>query len=135
VGKQSVNSIDKHVGSRVRMRRNMLGLSQTKLGSAVGVTFQQLQKYEKGINRIGASRLHQIAHVLQVPIAFFYEGAPRLPGHSYSARTEPMPTYVTEFLATPDGLALTKAYSSIKSSKLRRCILHLVEDVTSSRRL
>ena len=76
--KKSPNPIDKHVGSRVRMRRMMLSMSQEKLGDALGVTFQQVQKYEKGANRIGASRLHHIARILQVPVAFFFEGAPDL---------------------------------------------------------
>ena len=74
--KKSPNPIDKHVGNRVRMRRMMLRMSQEKLGDALGLTFQQVQKYEKGTNRIGASRLQQIAHTLQVPVSFFFEGAP-----------------------------------------------------------
>ena len=69
------NPVDKHVGSRVRMRRRMLAMSQGKLGDALGLTFQQVQKYERGTNRIGAGRLQEISHILQVPIAFFYEGA------------------------------------------------------------
>ena len=78
--KKAPNPIDKHVGSRVRMRRMMLAMSQEKLGDALGLTFQQVQKYEKGTNRIGASRLQQISHILQVPVAFFFEGAPNLHG-------------------------------------------------------
>lgn len=74
--KKAPNPIDKHVGARVRMRRMMLSMSQEKMGDAVGLTFQQIQKYEKGTNRIGASRLQQFANVLQVPVAFFFEGAP-----------------------------------------------------------
>src|SRR6266478_9270897 len=73
---KAANPIDRHVGNRVRMRRKMLSMSQTKLGDALGITFQQVQKYENGTNRIGASRLEQISHVLQVPVAFFFEGAP-----------------------------------------------------------
>ena len=80
--KKAPNPIDKHVGSRVRMRRMMLGMSQEKLGDALGLTFQQVQKYEKGSNRIGASRLQQISHILQVPVSFFFEGARRLPAGS-----------------------------------------------------
>src|SRR5215813_12749236 len=79
--KKAPNPIDKHVGSRVRMRRMMLSMSQEKLGGALGLTFQQVQKYEKGTNRIGASRLQQISHILQVPVAFFFEGAPTLQLH------------------------------------------------------
>src|SRR5262252_3005385 len=74
--KKAPNPIDQHVGRRVRMRRLMLAMSQEKLGDALGLTFQQVQKYEKGANRIGASRLEQISHILQVPIEFFFEGAP-----------------------------------------------------------
>jgi transcriptional regulator with XRE-family HTH domain len=77
--KKSPNPIDKHVGSRVRMRRMMLAMSQEKLGDALGLTFQQVQKYEKGTNRIGASRLQAIANILQVPVSFFFEGAPARP--------------------------------------------------------
>src|SRR6266702_4742798 len=80
MAKKAPNPIDKHVGSRVRMRRMMLSMSQEKLGDALGLTFQQVQKYEKGTNRIGASRLQQISHILQVPVAFFFEGAPNLHG-------------------------------------------------------
>ena len=80
MAKKAPNPIDKHVGSRVRMRRMMLSMSQEKLGGALGLTFQQVQKYEKGTNRIGASRLQQISQILQVPVAFFFEGAPHLAG-------------------------------------------------------
>ena len=80
IAKKAPNPTDKHVGARVRMRRMMLGMSQEKLGDALGLTFQQVQKYEKGANRIGASRLQQISHILQVPVAFFFEGAPNAPG-------------------------------------------------------
>src|SRR5262249_48392428 len=74
--RRSPNPTDQHVGSRVRMRRNMLAMSQEKLGAALGLTFQQVQKYERGANRIGASRLQQISQILQVPVAFFFEGGP-----------------------------------------------------------
>ena len=74
--KKAPNPTDKHVGARVRMRRMMLAMSQEKLGDALGLTFQQVQKYEKGTNRIGASRLQQISNILQVPVSFFFEGAP-----------------------------------------------------------
>jgi transcriptional regulator with XRE-family HTH domain len=114
------------------MRRMMLGMSQEKLGDALGLTFQQVQKYEKGANRIGASRLQQIAHILQVPVSFFFEGAPHVPGHSSSGFAEaPSPAFVSDFLATSDGLALTKAFMRIKDSKLRRRIVDLVEQIVS----
>ena len=131
MAKKIPNPIDKHVGSRVRMRRMMLSMSQEKLGDALGLTFQQVQKYEKGTNRIGASRLQQISNILQVPVSFFFEGAPHVPGgHHGSAMSEaPSPAYVSDFLATSDGLSLTKSFMKIKSGKLRRRIVDLVEQI------
>jgi transcriptional regulator with XRE-family HTH domain len=87
------------------MRRLMLDMSQTKLAEALGLAFQQVQKYEKGTNRIGAGRLQQISHILQVPISFFFEGAPRLPGAGIKNGGAPSLSYVSNFLATSDGLA------------------------------
>ena len=130
MAKKAPNPIDKHVGSRVRMRRMMLNMSQEKLGDALGLTFQQVQKYEKGTNRIGASRLQQIANILQVPVSFFFEGAPHIPGSPTGGLSEaPSPAYVSDFLATSDGLSLTKAFMRIKNSKLRRRIVDLVEQI------
>jgi transcriptional regulator with XRE-family HTH domain len=124
------NPTDKHVGARVRMRRMMLSMSQEKLGDALGLTFQQVQKYEKGANRIGASRLQQIAQILQVPVSFFFEGAPNAPGFSGPGLEEaPSPAYVSDFLATSDGLALTKAFMGISNPKVRRRIVELVEQM------
>ena len=132
MAKKAPNPIDKHVGSRVRMRRMMLSMSQEKLGDALGLTFQQVQKYEKGTNRIGASRLQQISHILQVPVSFFFEGAPTAPGtvsHGGGMNEAPSPAYVADFLATSDGLSLTKSFMKIKNSKLRRRIVDLVEQI------
>jgi len=131
MAKKAPNPIDKHVGSRVRMRRMMLGMSQEKLGDALDLTFQQVQKYEKGTNRIGASRLQQIAHILQVPVAFFFEGAPAGAGGPPAGGMgeAPSPAYVSDFLATSDGLSLTKSFMRIKNSKLRRRIVDLVEQI------
>jgi transcriptional regulator with XRE-family HTH domain len=130
MAKKAPNPIDKHVGSRVRMRRMMLGMSQEKLGDALGLTFQQVQKYEKGTNRIGASRLQQISQILQVPVSFFFEGAPHDGTPTEGGLSEaPSPAYVSDFLATSDGLALTKAFVQIKDSKLRRRIVDLVEAI------
>ena len=129
------NPIDRHVGSRVRMRRMMMGMSQEKLGEAIGLTFQQVQKYEKGTNRIGASRLQQISQTLQVPVAFFFEGAPLPVGVAEVNGQVPSPSYVSDFLATSDGLALTKAFMRISDSKLRRRIVDLVEQIAVSDKL
>lgn len=127
------NPIDKHVGSRVRMRRMMLAMSQEKLGDALGLTFQQVQKYEKGTNRIGASRLQQISNTLQVPVAFFFEGAPDLHVKGDRMSEAPSPAYVSDFLATSEGLSLTKAFMRIAEPKLRRRIVDLVEEIAGGK--
>ena len=134
MAKKAPNPIDKHVSSRVRMRRMMLAMSQEKLGDALGLTFQQVQKYEKGTNRIGASRLQQISHILQVPVSFFFDGAPIIAGmpRAEGVSEAPSPAYVSDFLATSDGLALTKAFMRIDDSKLRRRIVDLVEQIAGS---
>ncbi len=122
--KKSPHAIDRHVGDRVRMRRKMQGMSQEKLGDALGLTFQQVQKYEKGTNRIGASRLQHIASIQQVPISFFFEGAP---GLSYVL--DESSAYVSDFLATSEGLALVRAFMHIPNTKLRRSIVALVKQI------
>lgn len=127
--KKAPNPTDKHVGSRVRMRRMMLSMSQEKLGEALGLTFQQVQKYEKGTNRIGASRLQQISSILQVPVSFFFEGAPSIGEPIPGMSDAPSPAYISDFLATSDGLALTKSFMRIKDAKLRRRIVDLVEQI------
>ncbi len=123
------NPVDKYVGSRVRMRRIMLGMSQEKLGEALGLTFQQIQKYEKGTNRVGASRIQQIAEVLQVPVSFLFDGGPSgiASADGYGEGTSP--SYVADFLATSEGLALTRAFTRIADGKLRRSIVDLVEQI------
>lgn len=118
------NPIDSHVGGRVRMRRILAGMSQEKLGDALGVTFQQVQKYEKGANRIGASRLQQISKVLDVPPSFFFEGAPTgdlapRPGFAETSQ-------VVDFLSTVEGLNLNRAFASIRDAKVRRKVVELV---------
>jgi transcriptional regulator with XRE-family HTH domain len=126
--KKQPNPIDIHVGSRVRLRRMMLGMSQEKLGEQLGITFQQIQKYEKGTNRIGASRLQHIARVLTVPVAFFFEDAPPTPGDpSPGSMAEPERTsYVVDFLSSSEGIQLNKAFVRIKDTKLRRRVIDLV---------
>src|SRR5271154_5099385 len=129
----TLNPTDKHVGSRVRMRRLMLDMSQTDVADALGLTFQQVQKYEKGSNRIGASRLQHISQILQVPVPFFFEGAPAASGVRSATQwtgDAPSPSYVMDFLATTDGLSLVKAFVSIEDPQLRRAIVRLVEEIT-----
>jgi transcriptional regulator with XRE-family HTH domain len=119
------NPVDQHVGSRVRLRRMLLGMSQERLGESMGLTFQQVQKYEKGANRIGASRLQQIANTLQVPVSDFFENAPGTSGKLKIA--DASLDYTTKFMASADGVALCKAFMNIKDSALRRRIVALVE--------
>ncbi len=126
------NPVDKYVGSRVRMRRIMLGMSQEKLGEALGLTFQQVQKYEKGTHRVGASRIQQISEILQVPVSFLFEGGPSGGITSPNGFSEaPSPTYVSDFLATSEGLALTRAFTRITDAKLRRSIVDMVEQIAA----
>ena len=130
--KKAPNPIDRHVGSRVRMRRILLGMSQEKLGEALGLTFQQVQKYEKGTNRIGASRLQQISTTLNVPPAFFFDGAPVLDetlgrGSAANQFAEPSgSSYVLDFISTAEGLHLNKAFARIQNPKIRKRIIDLV---------
>jgi transcriptional regulator with XRE-family HTH domain len=118
------NPIDKHVGGRVRMRRMLANMSQEKLGGALGLTFQQVQKYEKGTNRIGASRLQQISRVLDAPPSFFFEGAPTGDANASSGFAES--SEVVEFLSSVEGLQLNKAFVAIKDPKVRKKIVELV---------
>ncbi len=129
------NPIDRHVGSRVRMRRMLLRMSQEKLGEALGVTFQQIQKYEKGANRIGASRLQQIAAALNVPPSFFFEGGPNyerseVDGH-YGVAEGSGSSYIVDFLSTVEGLHLNRAFVRIKDPKVRRRIVDLVTSLAA----
>jgi transcriptional regulator with XRE-family HTH domain len=127
--KKQPNPIDTHVGSRVRLRRMMLSMSQEKLGEHLGITFQQIQKYEKGTNRIGASRLQHIASVLQVPVSFFFEDAPPTPdGSTGLSESQPM-NYLVSFLSSSEGIQLNKAFVRIKEVKLRRRIIELVRAI------
>jgi transcriptional regulator with XRE-family HTH domain len=125
---KSPNPIDKYVGNRLRMRRIMLGMSQTNLGDGLGLSFQQVQKYEKGTNRLSASKLQQCAGILQVPVEFFFEGVPSIPTPKPKGPA-PSVDYVSDFLASAAGLALVKAFTQIKDAKLRRCIVDLVEGI------
>lgn len=109
------------------MRRIMASMSQTSLADELGITFQQIQKYESGFNRISASRLHKIAGVLGVTVEYFFEGAP---GGSRGKRE--LPDYISKFFATADGLALTKAFTSITSNSVRRRMVHLVESIAAT---
>lgn len=127
------NPVDIHVGSRVRFRRMLLGMSQERLAEQLGLTFQQIQKYEKGINRIGASRLYDLSQILGVPIQFFYEEAPGTVDSSHadhgSGSERPSESYIVEFLSSRDGLELNRAFVRIADSKVRRAIIELTRSL------
>lgn len=130
--KKKPNPIDVHVGSRIRLRRNMLGLSQEKLGESLGITFQQIQKYEKGTNRVGASRLQAISSILTVPVAFFFEDAPGSTPTSQAGFAEDNEaTYVVDFLNSNEGVQLTRAFTKIADPKVRRKIIDLVKSLAA----
>lgn len=125
--KKTPNPIDIHVGSRVRLRRTMLGMSQEKLGESLGITFQQVQKYEKGTNRVGASRLQNIASILNVPVSFFFEDAPGEDNVQAGGLAESSTNYVVNFLSSSEGLQLNRSFVKISDPKVRRKIIDLVK--------
>jgi transcriptional regulator with XRE-family HTH domain len=124
--------IDVHVGGRVRLRRTMLGMSQDKLADSLGLTFQQVQKYEKGVNRIGASRVFEISRILGVPIQFFYDDYDADTGRSYGfAEQGPDDgAAMMELLNTPEGVQLCKHFASISDPKIRKRVLELVKSLS-----
>ncbi|MGE7416106.1 helix-turn-helix domain-containing protein [Methylobacterium tarhaniae] len=129
--KKAPDPVDRHVGHRVRVRRLLIGVSQEKLGDALGVTFQQIQKYEKGTNRISASRLRQIADMLNVPVSFFYEGAPRQDGaRGEEGGAEPALDHAAnDVFWTSQDLQLVRAFQRITDHQVRRRIISLVEAI------
>lgn len=124
---RAANAIDRKLGQRVRSRRLEIGMSQERLAELLGVTFQQVQKYEKGVNRIAASRLHDISTALEMPVARFFEG---LTGRVASGVAEGSKDYIDDALATPEGMQLMALFSSIKSQKVRRRVVELVKALT-----
>ena len=132
--KKKPNPIDVHVGSRVRLRRTMQGLSQEKLGEGLGITFQQVQKYEKGANRIGASRLQHISTILNTPISFFFEDAPKADGSTGDGLKESTTAnYVVDFLSSSEGLQLNRAFVKISDARVRRKIVDLVKALAADK--
>lgn len=133
MNKKKPNPIDVHVGSRVRLRRMLVGMSQEKLGEQLSLTFQQVQKYEKGTNRIGASRLYQIANILGVEVSFFFEdmpgevvkGLPNPPDGGFS-EVDAVP-FVMDFVSSSEGLQLNRFYAEIDNPATRKRILDLIK--------
>jgi transcriptional regulator with XRE-family HTH domain len=126
--KKQANPIDVQVGNRVRIRRMLIGMSQERLGDLLGLTFQQVQKYEKGVNRIGAGRLYEVSRILNVPVDFFYEGlnAMNQPGLGEPGVNAPP---VMEFVSSGEGLQLSLAFMKIKDAKVRKRVLDLVKSL------
>lgn len=128
------NPIDVHVGSRVRLRRMFIGMSQERLGEQMDLTFQQIQKYEKGTNRIGASRLFQLADILNVPVGFFFEGLDNTSGYQPQAgfAEAPSESYVMDFLDSREGVELNRAFVKIADPKVRKSVVELVRALAES---
>ncbi len=128
------HAIDVHVGSRVRLRHNLLGLTLQTLAKAVGVTYQQLQKYERGVNRIGASRLFNLSHVLDVPISFFFDDlSPVVAGagkrRAWGFSEAPATALDFDVLSKPGTIKLIRAYHRVTDPQLRKRVLDLLEAV------
>ena len=135
VGKGGPNPVDVHVGTRVRLRRTLLGMSQEKLAKAVSLTFQQIQKYERGSNRIGASRLFQFAQVLDVPVSFFYDDMPdNIDGSKAQTPGGPAngEAFEQDQLARRETLELVRAYYRIADPTVRRRVFELTKTLSRS---
>ena len=132
------NPIDVHVGSRVRLRRTLLGMSQEKLGEAIGLTFQQVQKYERGANRVGASRLYDLSRVLDVPVSYFFEEMAADVAHAAEARlggmaeTVPSPAYEADPMMRRETLELVRAYYRIADPQVRRRLFDLTKAIANA---
>ena len=126
--KQGCDPVDRHVGNQIRLRRMALGMSQSVLGDALGITFQQIQKYEKGVNRVSASRLHRLAEVLKVAPTFFFDEA-SAPTCATSSATDDL----SRFLASEEGLSLMKAFQRLPQKRLRRSIVEMIEQIADDR--
>ncbi len=138
-GRKQPNPIDIHVGSRLKLRRTMMGMTQEKLGESLGVTFQQVQKYEKGTNRIGASRLQEISEILEAPVSFFFEDASpidlnRVDHREHAGFADSGDSFSVPGETTGEGLELARAFSRIRDPRVRRRVIDLVETLADARR-
>ncbi|MEQ8746460.1 helix-turn-helix transcriptional regulator [Pyruvatibacter sp.] len=134
MARKEPNPIDVHVGSRVRLRRLLVGMSQEKLGEQLGLTFQQVQKYEKGTNRIGASRLFEVSRILGVPVQYFYEElAPASAGEGEMAFAEgDGASFVMDFVSSSEGLQLNRAFFEIRDPAVRRSVIDLLKHMAKA---
>lgn len=138
MAKKQPSSVDAHVGSRVRLRRMLIGMSQEKLGEMLGLTFQQVQKYEKGANRIGASRLFDISSILGVPVSYFFDDLPstdpaairKANGVAAAAGDVDAGPYMMEFVSSAEGFQLVRAFTKITDPRVRKRMLELVKSLT-----
>ena len=122
--------VDAHIGQKIRARRNLLGLSQTELADAAGITFQQIQKYEKGVNRVGASRLQQFSEALGVPPSYFFDGLPMVGKKIPAPKEGQLPEdEIVSFLGTREGAALVRAFMAIKQKQIRQNAIALLESL------
>jgi transcriptional regulator with XRE-family HTH domain len=126
------NPIDVHVGSRIRLRRTLLGMSQQKLGEAIGLTFQQVQKYERGTNRVGSSRMFELARVLDVPVSYFFEEmgsdvAARGRQHAFGIATEAPSSGGADPMTKRETLELVRAYYKITDPKVRKRLFEMTK--------
>jgi transcriptional regulator with XRE-family HTH domain len=127
-GGKGTTPVDAHIGQKIRTRRNLLGLSQTELADAAGISFQQIQKYEKGVNRVGASRLQQFSDALGVPPSYFFEGAPTVgKKHPAPKEGELSEDTIVSFLGTREGAALVRAFMAIKQKSIRQNAIAFLE--------
>jgi len=129
-GARSPNPVDLHVGGRIRMKRKVLGVSQERLAEALGLTFQQVQKYERGANRVSASKLYEIARFLQAPISYFFEGLADPTSEDAGSNTDGAEQFVHDFLMTPEGLELAATFPKIRKGRVRRRVLELVRTLS-----
>jgi transcriptional regulator with XRE-family HTH domain len=129
---RSPSATDAHVGKRIRMRRILLRITQETLAAKLGVTFQQVQKYEKGTNRLSAGRLQDVSNVLEVPVQFFFEGLTNIKGVG-KGREDAWPAFTSDFFASSDGIELAKAFTQIKNRRLRRRIVEMTKEIAASK--
>ena len=134
ISNRQTSAVDAHVGARIRMRRQMLHMSQQKLGDALGLTFQQVQKYENGGNRISAGRLLELTRILNVPIGYFFEGCPCSDGKAPSKAANDDLSDITRFMASRDGIELIRLFMRLKNPRLRRYLLGLMTVMANERR-
>jgi transcriptional regulator with XRE-family HTH domain len=126
MSRRPASAVDQYVGNRIRVQRQILKMSQQAIGKKLDITFQQVQKYEKGSNRVSVGRLHQICEVLKVPLSFMFEGGPAGSFDSMEAKKAPTADFINDFLATREGIELVKAFKRIQDAELRRRIVKLV---------